>query len=347
MRIQHFDEGSSEHTKPLYNESMGEAHPHMGEMDEGDFYDSDSVGPLKYSSYRADDLESYTSKKTGNTYLTHMTGPTPDKKGNIDLGEAPDFDVSMYPTVQKWDSRARFPIVHQRPATHAPEQVQGTMFHPGNDSHLRQSANLSVEDSDPYGDTPGLEDKVHVALITTQEAHRGQGLAMHMLKTGQQFARSMDKELVADESRTDLGSALGRKAAKLDPHAKNQKGEYLSEENYGSVSHLNPLSGSSRSEIREADRHGGSDEVRDNAEIAGIEGRRKVNAAAHAKWKATKAQGTQTDMYSDHVITAKRDEQGRRIKSLVPRGGVQHMSAKFGEGSAEHLAAIEKHGPVK
>lgn len=282
-RIEHFGDGSTEHQKPLYNMEMGEGSPYVGTrraIDESGQDSRSRVGPLAVGEHaattesgKAEDMTTFTSPKTGKSYATISTGYAGSNQG-VDPKtptQGLDFGVSTYPTADKWSARTEFQqphigvgSIHKRTGN-----VQGTMFSPASVDHLESSSVVRVFSAK----TNAAKPSVHVGTILTQEGHRGQGLAMHMLRTGQQYANTRGNEIVADNLRTDMGISLGRRASQEDPNIKNESGEYLSEEKPESIHRLSPIGGTSQKQVRAGAEYGGTDEVRERAAKSGKEKR--------------------------------------------------------------------------
>ena len=82
-----------------------------------------------------------------------------------------------------------------------------------------------------------------VGLAQTAAEHSGRGVATHGLMIGQQFSAMRDKELVADPTRSDMGTALSAMVSKHLPFTKNDSGKYLTDERPEDIEQLGKLRG--------------------------------------------------------------------------------------------------------
>lgn len=319
MSRAHFDAGSSEHEKPLYQTHLGEASPMAGE----DYHVGPALNPDTELSPKA------FISKTGHHYNTSVT----ENYGG-------DFEVQVHPGVRAWQSN----LSQDDGGTHAfdaPPQhrrslpTQGTLIRPKGSQHLESVAETSVETSDPMLENEGdMYDAVHVGMIHTDREHRGRGLAMHMLRTSQQFAESQGRQLVADHQRSDMGTSLGRKAAQEDPFIQNEHGDYLTEEK--NLRTISPVGNSNIHDVRADAVNGGSDAVKQKSAEEGTKARaaiKKQSMAAVAGLHARKS-ATQGNLFPDHVVIVDWDQprgkDGRTPRALALKGSEAHLRSKQG-----------------
>lgn len=272
MSRAHFEAGVAGHSGPLYNLSMGEGHPLA--IDTGVFRgavgrQSNEVKPFK--------------AKSGETFTGVVT------KSYTDPTES-SHSVTMHPEVQSWEANPGFNDPGSGVSRWS-DHLQGTLFTPANITHQTQAGTLHVqerarheeevwdEDLGDYLHPDEMPKQATVALAATRPEYRRKGLATETLRISHDYLKKRGVELVADAVRTDMGAMLGRAAAREDPHAKNDRGEYLSDEVNPST--VGPMANTGVDEVPQDQQFGGSLDVRERTAQMGKEDRTKIESERH------------------------------------------------------------------